>query len=76
MRVVVAIISFALIFVAVTFLISLGLSILFKPESSHVDVLRDWRGWIAIEKWRGCLLFGEAAELSYSVGCQGTAPAR
>lgn len=48
MKYLLAAISFVFVFLAVTFLVSLGLAIIFRPDDGKVHVLASWRGWVAM----------------------------
>jgi hypothetical protein len=41
-------VSFLLVFVVVTFLVTLLLSLIVRPETGQLALLSNWRGWIGL----------------------------
>ena len=47
-RLIVAAISFVFVFIAVLLLTSAGLAMLFPTGEQEINLLQNWRGWIAL----------------------------
>lgn len=47
-RYLVGTISFVLVFLVVSFLVTFILSLIIKPDSGYVEMLSNWRGWVGL----------------------------